>query len=715
MARVNSPRCGLMVAVLVCSAGCASTPAAFSARYADNVEEDLTLLVQRVESAPQRNPPAIAVGVGTDSKVYAYDLVARRVLWQVPARPRFAPELAGSSVVMQEGERIIGLDLKTGVQSFQFDASGMHLVGADGDANGCVVALASGQGTFAKSRVAFISGGTRRWTRELDFPVGVPALVGSVVLVPWSNQYLSGLETATGNEFARLRVRDAVISHALVAGGRVYAGSKSGIAALTREIVAANLETGPHYQAPSQELPGRPLFLRDAYAPAPLPTPESAQNRIRLTWQPQAGAGTEIQLAGGNLYLMFYRFVFALDPKDLALHWVYTHDVDLVGARAQADGVLLGDARGELRYLSAQAGATLWVEKNAPPSVDLELPGDQSAVGGAAEGAAVAADVRQQLAAAAQDMDSRLVPVRLLAVELLSKLEDPAATLDLLALCEDERTTVGIRKAACNALRQRKTGNEHVLAALARHAAFLDGTSAPPVGALAKAAATQHETRATPLLIAHLKDPNTPTPGLAELVRSLGELKDATAAAPLSEFLLLYHADVVDEHLARALELTPSTLVKLQGQAARDVLAKVMADSLSASPVQESARKALAELDEQSKAGEKDPEAEKLGAQRESENAAKPEAPRLPAHITVDVIKKALLPVHDQLQACIKAPKPDIFQVRVVLVVEDGQVLMVSVVPEQLQSCIEPLIRSQPFPLTQLSQRESVSYTIKRF
>jgi outer membrane protein assembly factor BamB len=714
MARVNRPRCGLMVAVLVCSA-CAGTPAAFSARYADNVEEDLTLLVQRVESAPQRTPPAIAVGVGTENKVYGYDLVARRVLWEVPARPRFAPELAGASVVLQEGQRIIGLDLKTGVQSFQFDAGDMHLVGADGDGNSCVVTLGSGQGTFAKSRVAFVSGSSRRWTRELEFPVGVPALAGSVVLVPWSNQYLSGLEASTGNEFARLRVRNAVISHALVAGGRAYAGSKNGIAALTREIVAANLETGPHYVAPSQELPGRPLFLRDAYATAPLPTPESAQNRIRLTWQPLAGTGPDVQLAGNNLYLLFYRFVFALDPKDLALHWVYTHDVDLVGARAQADGVMLGDARGQIRYLSAQAGATLWVEKNAPPSVDLELPGDQSAVGAHAEGAAVAADVRKQLAAAAQDMDSRLVPVRLLAVELLSKLDDPAATLDLLGLCEDERTTVGIRKAACNALRLRATGNEHVLAALARHAVFLDGTSAPPVGALAKAAATQHEVRATPLLIAHLKDPNTPPQGLAELVRSLGELKDATAAAPLSEFLLLYHADAVDEHLTRALELTPATLVRLQGEGARDVLAKIVADSLSVSTVQESARKALAQLDEQAKAGEKDPEAERLGAQRDSENAAKPEPPRLPAHITVDVIKKALLPVHDQLQACIKGAKPDVFQVRVVLVVEDGQVLMVSVLPEHLQACIEPLIRSQPFPLTQLSQRESVSYTIKRF
>jgi outer membrane protein assembly factor BamB len=714
MARLNGPRGGWMVAVLVWSAACAGTPAAFSARYADNVEEELSLLVQRIGAAQQRNQPAIAVGVSTSNKVYGYDLAAHRVLWEVPARPRFAPQLAGGSVVIQEGQRVIGLDLKTGAPSFQFDAGEMHLVGADGEGDRSIVALASGQGTFAKSRVALISGGTRRWTRELNFPVGVPALAGSVVLVPWSNQYLSGLDATTGDEFARLRVRNGVISHALVAGGRAYAGSEHGIAALSREIVAANFDTSPRYTAPEQELPGRPQFLRDAYASAPLAPPESAQNRIRLTWQP-VGADSAVQLAGDNLYLLFYRFVFALDPKDLGLHWVYTHPVDLVGARAQADGVVVGDTQGQIRYLSAQGGATLWVEKNAPPSLDLELPSDQSAVGGHAEGAASADDLRKQLAAAAEDMDSRLVPVRLLAVELLAKLDDPAATLDLLKLCEEERTTVGIRKAACNALRRRSTGNEHVLSALARHGAFLDGTNAPPVGALAKAAATQHETRATPLLLAHLTDPNTPTQGLAEVVRSLAELKDPSAAGPLAQFLMMYHADPVDEHLTHALELAPATLAKLQGAAAREVLAKVAEDALSAGSVQEAARKALAQLDEQAKAGTKDPEAEQLAAQQQSEAAAKLEPPRAPAHITVDIIKQALLPAHDQLQACIRGAKPDAFQARLILVIEDGQVLIVSVLPEQLQSCIEPLVRAQKFPLTQTSQRENISYTIKRF
>ncbi|HEX4354652.1 MAG TPA: hypothetical protein VHZ95_17100 [Polyangiales bacterium] len=708
--RISTLRC--LLALLALSPACAGTSGAFSARYPDNVEGDLRVLAQRIEAAPKREAAPIAVGVSNTRQVYAYDLATRRVIWQVPAAPSFAPQLAGAFVVMQEGERVIGLDLKTGASRFQFAAAGMHLVGADGAADGCVVSLVSGQGTFAKSRVVLLRGGTRAWSRDLNFPVGVPALVGSVVLVPWSNQYLSGLDAESGVEFARLRVRDGVISHALVSDGQVYAGSQSGIGALNHDLIAADLKTGPHYEAPKQELPGRPLFLRDAYSTKPLPQPESAENRIRLTWQPEVRDG-KIELAGNNLYLTFYRFVFALDPTDLALHWVYTHDVDLVGARAERDGVVIGDAKGEMRYLAAQSGDTLWLEKNAPPSLVIEMPSDQNAIGSSVQHTIAATDIRKQLAAAAQDPDSRLVPVRLLAVDLLAKVSDPAATSDLLALCEDERTTVSVRKAACNALRQRSNGNEYVLAALRRHAAYLEGTSAPPVGALAKAAVTEKETRATPLLIAHLRDPNTPTQGLAELVKSLGELRDVSAAPALADFLLLYHADPIDEHLARALEITPEALVRLQGQAARETLVRVVDDPLSAGNVQESARKAIASLDEQARAGEKNPEAEQLAAQQASEAAAKPEPPRAPAHVTVDVINQALLPVHDKLQACLK-DKPEAFQARVVLVVEDGQVLMVSVLPEPLQSCIEPLIRASQFPVTQLSQRERVSYTIKR-
>jgi outer membrane protein assembly factor BamB len=698
----------------LCLTACAGTSGAFAVRYPDNVETSLREMVRLGEAGASRTTPTIAAGVNKSGQLFAYDLASKRVLWQVSARSQFAPLLAGQSVVIQEGGRIVGMDLKTGSPRFQFDAGPqMLLVGADGDGDSCVITLTSGQGTFAKSRIVYVNGSTREWNHTLNSSVGVPALTGDVVLVPWNNQYLSGLYVKGGEEFARLRVREGVISHAFVSRGHVFVGSQHGIALLSTSILAGNLATGPHYDPPAEELPGRPQFLRDVYAVAPLPAPDSANSRVRLSWQSELSRGGQVALAGGNLYLLFYRFVFALDPRSLELRWVHTNDVDLVGARAESDGIVVADAHGALSYLAAGSGDPLWREQNGPGAVSFEFPPEQSAVGAADAASTPRVDLRKQLSTAASDPDSRLVPARLLAVQLLARLADPSATADLLLLCEDERTTIAVRKASCNALRERSVGNEHVLRALERHGSFLAATAAPPVGALAKAASVQKETRAAPLLIAHIRDPNTPTQGLPEAVQALGDLGDASAVLPLTQFLLLYHADPIDEHLARALSLVPAALVKLQGVAARDLLSRIVDDPLGAPTIRAAAQQAVAKIDE----GPHGAEGQAVASAQPEAASAQPAEPesKVPQHITLDLIKQTLLPVHDTLQKCIRDAKPDVFQARVVLVVEDGQTLMVSVLPEQLQSCIEPLVRSQTFPVTQTSQRERVSYTIKRF
>jgi outer membrane protein assembly factor BamB len=703
----------------ICLTACAGAPSAFSPRYGDNDDTQLATLIERLHRAPEKQPLHVAVGVSSEGGlIYGYDLEGRNLLWKQRAKPRFSPIVAGGSVVTQEGEQIVARDLKTGRLRFSISAPGETLVGADGSGAAVLFSVTKGEGTFAKSRVLLMVDSNKRWTRELDAPVGAPALVGDVALVPWNRQYLSGLTASDGDEFARLRVRDGVISHAFAAGNQVYAGSAHGIAALTQETIKGSLTKSPHYEPPKEELPGRPEFLRDAYSGTPLATPESAQNRIRLVFRPELTGGQQVTLANGNLYLMFYRFVFALDQKDLGLRWVYAHEADLVGASVSDYGVVLADMRGEILQLAAQSGRPVFRQPNALPSFTVEFPQVLSGLGGGAgDGPPSEAEVRQQLTAAAQDADSRLVPMRLLAVELLAQLEDPEATASLLGLCDDELTTIAVRKAACNLLSERKLGTEYILSALTRHASYLDGTNAPPVGALAKAAAAQNEKRAVPLLIAHLEDPSTPAQTLGAVVKALGDLGDTSAAEPLTDFLRLYHADPVDEHVARALELVPAALAKLLGQGAREPLTPIVGDPLGTDLVRDRAAKALAALDEAQQASETDPEAQALAAQQavEQQEAEANKPPPPPKYTSDDVVAQALLPVRDQLQTCIKSAKPDLFQARLVLMVEDGQVLMVTVTPEQLQSCIEPLVRSQNFPRPQISKRERVSYIIKRF
>jgi hypothetical protein len=78
------------------------------------------------------------------------------------------------------------------------------------------------------------------------------------------------------------------------------------------------------------------------------------------------------------------------------------------------------------------------------------------------------------------------------------------------------------------------------------------------------------------------------------------------------------------------------------------------------------------------------------------------------------MISQALLPVRDQLKACLAQGIKPTFQARVVIVVEETKPIMVSVLPKELQACVEPLVKGQTFPRTKLPKAERVTHIIKR-
>src|SRR5689334_16227139 len=90
-------------------AGCSGTPAAFAPKYPDNDRAAIGALVQRTSGAPQRPRNSIAVGVTSPpQKLFAFDLSARRTLWQVPVEASSAPHIAGNSVVLQSEGAVVG-------------------------------------------------------------------------------------------------------------------------------------------------------------------------------------------------------------------------------------------------------------------------------------------------------------------------------------------------------------------------------------------------------------------------------------------------------------------------------------------------------------------------------------------------------------------------------------------------------------------------------
>jgi hypothetical protein len=285
-------------------------------------------------------------------------------------------------------------------------------------------------------------------------------------------------------------------------------------------------------------------------------------------------------------------------------------------------------------------------------------------------------------------------------------------TASLITLCEDPSLPAQLRAAACEALAARETGIEHVLRALERHASYLQGTSAPPVGALARAAVGAGERGAVPLLIAHLRDPQTSAADVAMLADALRTLGDASAREPLDDFIRLYHAEAPADDLARALAAAIAAYVALAGPTSQETLRWVIEDPMSMPAARAAAQQALTALEAGPTAAA--PQAE--SAEEPASGGAETSAPaELPARLTGPMVADVLRPIADELSACLVQPGRVHAQARVVLAIEpDGSLQTVSITPPEVQACLEPLVRSRTFPASRARSRQTITHVVRR-
>jgi hypothetical protein len=569
---------------LLLAAGCGGGGAAFSLTYPDNQPEQLDAVMSRVASAPSTDG-AIAAGVSVSPpRLFAYDLSAQRRLWEETIEaPRTAPHLAGDLVVLHEGSRIVGRRLSDGQSTFTVSDDNLSLVGAGGEGSLAAFVISTTGGVQARSRVYVVRGGGIARRIDLDAPAGVPDVRGGLVFVPWASQNVSVLDGESGAEIARLRYQGGVVGHARATTAGVFFGQR-GVGRVSRDA-ALSPESVGWFEPSTADLPGRPELWRSAYEPPP--GADSATHNIRLAWTPAEGDGP-VRPSDDTLYLTFYRLVFGLAP-DLSVRWVYEHPADLVGAQAREGGVVVADAGGGVLFLGADGRERFRADMGMPATaVSLRIGG----LAPSAEGAAPA-PLRDQLLAAAQSRDARLVPGRAFAVRALAALGDPEVAPHILTLCDDRALPAELRRAACDALSETALGPDVVLAALERRASFLADTSAPPSAALARAAARLGERRAVPHLIAHLRHPDTPIESIPAIAAALAQLTDPSAVEALSAFLWLYRAEGEEEAMAQALAAVARALAQL---GARTTIDEALAAPFTSANVRQRVGSALEEL-----------------------------------------------------------------------------------------------------------------------
>ncbi|WP_157069442.1 PQQ-binding-like beta-propeller repeat protein [Sandaracinus amylolyticus] len=688
-----------MGAIAIALVGCGGSQG-LAVDFPDDRPDDVRAVLDRVAAAPPRQEPEIVVGLTpAPMRLWAYDAAAGRALWEQTVEAETTPQVAGDYVVTQEPSGIVVRRLSDGSVATRFGDDELSMTGADGEGALAAIALSTGGAVGARSRLVVVSNGGVAWQLGVEQAVGEPAVRAGMIFLPWAQQNLSVLD-ASGAELARVRFTRGVVGHALADERAIFFGQQ-GLAQLSERTTSA--PDAPWFQPVARELPGNPGLLRNAYEPPPSPT--SATHRVRLVWRAVPRDG-DVSLQDDTIYFVSYRLVFALGASNESVRWVQQLPADVVGARAAEGGVFVVDDAGNVYGLSREDGRIVSRAQTGMAATWAHVS-NVALRGGAPEGDAM--PLRDQLLAATQNTDARLVPARAYAARLLASMPEPDVTASLVALCDDRSLPAQLHAAACDALAMRESGIEHVTSALERHASYLAGTSAPPVGPLARAAARANERRAVPLLIAQLRDPQTPAEDLAAVAEALQALGDASAREPLEDFVRLYHAEN-DETLGRALAAAITAYAALAGPASQDTLRWVIDDPMSMQAARAAAQQALTALSAA-------PASEPTRSAPTSEAATTSEetTTELPARITGPLLDQLMAPIDDDLDACLTTPERSHTQARVVIAVEpDGTITTVTATPSELAPCLEPVVRSRQFPATRARARQSVTYTVRR-
>jgi len=565
---------------------------AFGHIYPDNEPSQVDSVVRRLSAATPAADDAVAVGL-TESELFVYDLSGGRERWRQPvAEPRGEPQIAGPLVLLHEGDRVVARRLADGRRAFDVGDDHLQLVGSAGEGAIGAFVLSTTGGVGASSRLFVTSGDSIARRYDADLLIGAPEVAAGMIFVPWGHQNVTVIDAASGEEIARLRSLAGVVGHARVEDGTLFFG-QAGVGRLVAGLRANDPEQIGWVAPDTSSLPGAPPFFRSSYDPPA--SANSATHRIELAWRPTPGDGA-VGFSDDTVYLTFYKLVFGLAPDDLSVRWVAQLDADAVGATARPGGVVVADASGGLSYLAASNGQVQWSGSlGVQPTVVSMRVASFAPSGSPGEEPGFLAE---QLLSAVQNTDARLVPGRAFAVRALAAQPDDAVTEHLIVLCDDRALPGPLRTAACEALGTRDSGIGAVMRALQRHAAFLEGTEAPPVGALASAAANMGERAAVPLLVSHLVDPDTAIADVPRVAAALATLGDRSAVESLRDFLWLYHADGSGGPLAAALAGVARAIVVLDGPPGREVVGEVLQAPFTAPPVRQAINDMLSALAE---------------------------------------------------------------------------------------------------------------------
>ncbi|HYP87958.1 MAG TPA: PQQ-binding-like beta-propeller repeat protein, partial [Polyangiaceae bacterium] len=527
--------------------------APFSETWQSDQGKSIAALEARLRDRKPPGAAAVAVGVN-DSGLYGIALPSGQ-RWSHAGSADTLPVVAGELVVASSAGQLFALEAKSGKQLWSIGIDNRQLRGAadDGTYTVAVVAPTSER----KSRfLAITRGGAIAHEIEANIDLGFPAIKAGVAFIPWSNQYVSAVDVKSGEEVARLLLRE-IVTQGRNYNGELWFGEK-GLVRFDDKIRLATTNQSTHVALPARPLPGKPVWLGSGNQLWPVSS--SARLKIGLSATPLVGAdGAHFT---NHAYLAsYFRVVLGLSDQDGALRFVKSLSGDALGMSAAQHGFAICDSSGKVTLVSEQGGdagsADLGARLTAC-TVDVTTL--------SLERTPPSASLAEQIGQALSELSPDMAVAQKLLVDELVKLDDPRVTKILIDLTSSTKIPPDLRSAARKLIATRRTGKEYMLAALERHYDYVsDVLLPPPLGPLADALAAMNEVSATPLLARHLNDPANDMADVERDAIALGKLATPAEYEDLRTFFALYRATADEASLVSAVVAVGGALVRIGG------------------------------------------------------------------------------------------------------------------------------------------------------
>jgi outer membrane protein assembly factor BamB len=565
--------CVLYIVLVLALGACASDPSklrSFSQDWADDQGKSISAVRARLRSAAPSPVTNLVVSVVGTNKIVGTPL-GEGAPWSATHALDARPVLAGSVVILSGGGKLTALEASTGKPLWSRSNGGGELLGAgdDGAVTAVTLAKATGSTLLVVDRLGKVKHETDAETR-----LGIPAVKGGVVFVPWSGQYVSAIDGVTGDEIGRVTLRDKA-SRALILGDELFFGELS-LVRFDDNIGRASRAQASRFSLPARELPGRPHWYPSGLERTPVAA--TARDEDRLFARPAKGQEA-LGLDSDRFYANYYRLAFGFDGARGDFGWVHTHESPIVGGDAVLGGVLLCDAQGKLSVLDGKTGQVSFERSVGEPIRSCVVQADSFVAPRASAGAR---PLVEQLADAVTLADPTLASAQRLLLRELTKNASESVTKTLLDVAMDPHAATVLASDARLAIATRRSGGTHLLAALSKRYDFLhDVLVSPPVGPIADALAAMKEPKSASLLAAQLFEPHVTDDDVRRVAAALSVIATEKETAQLRSFFSMYRASASSEELARAVGSVAEALLRLEPKTSRPMIEQAASDAMT--------------------------------------------------------------------------------------------------------------------------------------